>query len=40
MHIHDGCQHAFFNDSRPEVYSVDASAEAWARTIELFRTSL
>ena len=40
MHIHAGCHHAFFNDARPEVYSADASAEAWARTTELFRTSL
>lgn len=40
MHIHDGCYHAFFNDARPEVYSADASAEAWARTIDLFRTTL
>ena len=40
MHIHDGCYHAFFNDSRPEVYSADASAAAWARTTDLFRTTL
>ena len=40
MHIHAGCHHAFFNDARPEVYSADASAESWARTTELFRTSL
>lgn len=40
MHIHAGCHHAFFNDGRPEVYSADASAESWARTTELFRTSL
>lgn len=40
MHIHAGCHHAFFNDARPEVYSAEASADAWARTTELFRTSL
>jgi carboxymethylenebutenolidase len=40
MHIHAGCHHAFFNDARPEVYSAEASAAAWARTTELFRSSL
>ncbi|MBK9972016.1 MAG: dienelactone hydrolase family protein [Acidimicrobiaceae bacterium] len=40
MHIHAGCQHAFFNDARPEVYSAEASAEAWDRTVALFRSSL
>ncbi len=40
MHIHPGCDHAFFNDTRPEVYSADASAVAWARTTDLFRTTL
>jgi carboxymethylenebutenolidase len=40
MHIHPGTHHAFFNDSRPEVYDADASAEAWQRTTDLFRTQL
>ena len=40
MHIHAGCQHAFFNDARPEVYSAEASAEAWDRTVALFRNTL
>lgn len=40
MHIHAGCHHAFFNDARPEVYSAEASATSWARTTELFRSSL
>ncbi|MDP2292676.1 MAG: dienelactone hydrolase family protein [Actinomycetota bacterium] len=40
MHIHAGTHHAFFNDARPEVYSADASAEAWTRTVDLFRTHL
>ena len=35
-----GTQHAFFNDDRPEVYSPEAAASAWARTLELFRTHL
>lgn len=40
LHIHSGCHHAFFNDSRPEVYDAQASATAFARTVELFRTTL
>lgn len=40
LHIHPGCDHAFFNDSRPEVYDAAASATAWARTLDLFRTTL
>jgi carboxymethylenebutenolidase len=35
-----GTHHAFFNDDRPEVYHPDASATAWARTLELFRRRL
>jgi carboxymethylenebutenolidase len=40
MHIHEGADHAFFNDSRPEVYSAEHSLEAWDRTLELFRETL
>jgi carboxymethylenebutenolidase len=40
MHIHPATDHAFFNDQRPEVYAPDASAEAFARTVDLFRTTL
>lgn len=28
--------HAFFNDTRPEVYDPDAAADAWRRVLELF----
>lgn len=38
MHIHAGTHHAFFNDARPEVYDAAASAEAWERTVALFRS--
>ena len=38
LHVHPGTQHAFFNDTRPEVYDAGASAAAFARTVELFRT--
>ncbi len=40
IHIHPGADHAFFNDSRPEVYNEAESAAAWADTIELFRSTL
>lgn len=32
--------HAFFNDTRPEVYNADAAADAWRRVLELFRKNL
>jgi carboxymethylenebutenolidase len=35
--IHDDCEHAFFNDSRPEVYRAEHAAEAWDQTLGLFR---
>lgn len=34
---HPGTQHAFFNDSRPEVYDASASATAWVQTLEFLR---
>ena len=40
LHIHPGAHHAFFNDARPEVYDAAASAIAFDRTVELFRTTL
>jgi carboxymethylenebutenolidase len=40
LHVYAGADHAFFNDTRPEVYDAAASATAWDRTIELFRTVL
>lgn len=40
LHVHPGTQHAFFNDSRPEVYDAAATATAFARTLALFRSTL
>jgi carboxymethylenebutenolidase len=40
LHVYAGADHAFFNDTRPEVYDAAASATAWDRAIELFRTTL
>ena len=32
--------HAFFNDTRPEVYDEDAARQAWVRTLEFLRAKL
>lgn len=32
--------HAFFNDTRPEVYDKDAAQDAWAKVTQLFNDSL
>lgn len=32
--------HAFFNNTRPEVYDAEAAADAWRRVLDLFRTNL
>ena len=38
--IYPDADHAFFNDSRPEVYKADAAADAWQRTVEFLRKNL
>ena len=38
--IYPSADHAFFNDTRPEVYNAEAAHDAWRRTIELFRQNL
>jgi carboxymethylenebutenolidase len=38
--IYPGAKHAFFNDTRPEVYDADASADAWQRTITFLHQHL
>jgi len=40
VHIYPGTDHAFFNDTRPEVYDAAAAADAWRRTVEFFREHL
>jgi carboxymethylenebutenolidase len=39
-HTYPDTDHAFFNDTRPEVYDADASADAWRRTMEFLRANL
>lgn len=35
-----GTDHAFFNDTRPEVYQPDAAYDAWDRVLRFFKTHL
>lgn len=40
FHVYPGTHHAFFNDTRPEVYDAAVSRTAWERTLALFRANL
>ena len=40
MHIYPDTDHAFFNDTRPEVYDPQAAADSWRRTLAFFRQHL
>ena len=40
LQVYPDAEHAFFNDSRPEVYNAGAAADSWHRTLELFKRSL
>ena len=40
MHIHAGADHAFFNDTRPDVYDEKAASTAFTRTLDLFASTL
>lgn len=40
MHIHPDTQHAFYNDTRPDVYDAAASETAWTRTLATFAAHL
>jgi carboxymethylenebutenolidase len=40
MHVYDGVDHAFFNDTRPDVYDETAASQAWTRTLEFLRSKL
>lgn len=38
--IYDGADHAFFNDTRAEVYNEAAATDAWSRVLPHFRENL
>jgi carboxymethylenebutenolidase len=38
--VHPGVDHAFFNDTRPEVYDAATAGAAWAQTVGFLRTHL
>jgi len=40
IHLYPGAGHAFFNDTRPEMYRAAAAADAWPRAIEFLRHNL
>jgi carboxymethylenebutenolidase len=40
FHQYAGTEHAFFNDTRPEVYNPTASKLAWDRTLAFFKQHL
>jgi len=40
IHIYPESDHAFFNDTRPEVYDAESSALAWQRTLDFLRSRL
>lgn len=40
IHMYEGVNHAFNNDTSPERYDARAAAEAWARTLAFFRQEL
>ena len=40
FHIYEGTEHAFFNDSRSDVYNAEAAKQSWERTLAFFRQHL
>lgn len=40
IHSYPGAPHAFFNDSRPQIYRPEASRDAWAKTLAFYRRHL
>ncbi len=38
--IYPGVQHAFFNDTRPDVFDAEVAARAWGDTLAFFRAEL
>lgn len=40
FHTYPNAQHAFFNDTRPEVFDADSARDAWSRTVAFLRREL
>ena len=40
LQVYDGVDHAFFNDTRADVYDESAAGIAWTRTLEFLRAKL
>lgn len=40
VHVYPGTSHAFFNDTRPQIYQAAAAQDAWERTLVWFRKYL
>ena len=40
LFVYPGTEHAFFNDTRQEVYDEEAARQAWVRTLEFLRAKL
>lgn len=40
LHVYPGTQHAFFNDTRADVYDEAAATDAWVKMLALFRANL
>ena len=38
--MHPGCDHTFFNDTRPEVYDAAAAEAAWDESLSFLRMNL
>ena len=40
IHIYPGTEHAFFNETRPQIYDAAAAKDAWGKTLAWFRKYL
>jgi carboxymethylenebutenolidase len=40
IHVYPGTSHAFFNDTRPQIYQAAAAQDAWQKTLAWFRKYL
>ncbi|HZT66638.1 MAG TPA: dienelactone hydrolase family protein [Acidimicrobiales bacterium] len=40
LFIYPGVDHAFFNDTRPEVYNAEVAQQAWMRTLAFLRSNI